>query len=215
MHEFIYWPKPYLFLSVTHDFILSWMTGIWMRHHLESDSNCNIVIDNPPKNIQGLTNNVGLRFTVGDTLLRFTISVGEDNLELVTQNTIFNIVSYYRWPCVQSRLWMSPQKLLGVNRAKWNSGFIPSALQVEIVFRGLNCNQTYLIHVLKESTLVCISRGQCAKPLSKKVRNSIIHISAREVVGYRLVKILVILNPAGYMLTSSGFAFNHLRYIHL
>ena len=67
-----------------------------MRHHLESDSNCNIVIDNPPKNLQGLTNNVGLRFTVGDTLLRFTISVGEDNLELVTQNTIFNIVSYYR-----------------------------------------------------------------------------------------------------------------------
>ena len=29
----------------------------------------------------------------------------------------------------------------------------------------------------------------------------------------QLVKILVILNSAGYMLTSSGFAFIHLRYI--
>ena len=33
--------------------------------------------------------------------------------------------------------------------------------------------------------------------------------SAREVFGQ---DILVLLNPAGYMLTSSGFAFIHLRY---
>ncbi len=39
--------------------------------------------------------------------------------------------------------------------------------------------------------------------------------SAQEVFGHvESVKILVILNPAGYMFTSSGFdAFIHLRYI--
>ena len=37
--------------------------------------------------------------------------------------------------------------------------------------------------------------------------------SARKVLGHiESVKILVILNPTGYMLTSSGFAFIHLRY---
>ena len=44
--------------------------------------------------------------------------------------------------------------------------------------------------------------------------NSSIHISAREVFGHiESVKILVILNPTGYMFTSSGSSFHHLRYI--
>jgi hypothetical protein len=32
-----------------------------------------------PKNLQGITNNVGLTFNVGDTLPRFMISIEQDN----------------------------------------------------------------------------------------------------------------------------------------
>ena len=37
--------------------------------------------------------------------------------------------------------------------------------------------------------------------------------NAREVFGHSRVNILAILNTSGYMLTSSNFAFIHLRYI--
>ena len=34
----------------------------------------------PQKKLQGMTNNVGLTFSVGDTIPRFTISIEQDNL---------------------------------------------------------------------------------------------------------------------------------------
>ena len=43
MDEFVHWPKPYLLLSATSDEIMSWMTGTWMKTHLVSDINCNVV----------------------------------------------------------------------------------------------------------------------------------------------------------------------------
>ena len=36
-------------------------------------------IYNPPKNLQGMTNNVELTFSVGDTTPRFRISIEQDN----------------------------------------------------------------------------------------------------------------------------------------
>ena len=33
----------------------------------------------PPKGLQGMTNNVGLTFGVGDIIPRFTISIEQDN----------------------------------------------------------------------------------------------------------------------------------------
>ena len=38
---------------------------------------CNCTI--PPKKIQGMTNNVGLTFSVGDTIQWFTISIKQGN----------------------------------------------------------------------------------------------------------------------------------------
>ena len=80
MDEFIHWLKPYLLLSATCDDILSRMMEIWMENQLVSDRNCNtIYIYNPPKTLQGMTNNVGLAFSVGDTIQQFTLSIEHDN----------------------------------------------------------------------------------------------------------------------------------------
>ena len=79
MDEFIHWPKPYLLLSATCDGKLSWMIKIWIKNHLVSDSNCNTIIYNPTKNLQGSTNNVGLTFSVTDTILQFTIIIEQDH----------------------------------------------------------------------------------------------------------------------------------------
>ena len=49
---------------------------------LISDSNCNMKIYNPSRNSQGMTNNVGLTFDVGDAILQFTISIEQDNSNL-------------------------------------------------------------------------------------------------------------------------------------
>ena len=38
----------------------------------------------PHKNLQGMTNNVGLTFSVGDTAPRFTTHIWEIQLEMVT-----------------------------------------------------------------------------------------------------------------------------------
>ena len=76
MDEFIHCSQPYLLLSSIGDGILSWMTEIWMKNHLVSDSNCNIY--NLPKILQGMTNNVGLTFSVDDTIPRFAISIEQD-----------------------------------------------------------------------------------------------------------------------------------------
>ena len=54
------------------------MIEIWMKNHLVSDKICNIVVYNPPQNLQGMTNDVGLKFCVGDTTPQFTISMEQD-----------------------------------------------------------------------------------------------------------------------------------------
>jgi hypothetical protein len=77
MDEFMHWPKPYL-LSATCDKILSWLIEIWLKNHLESDNNCNIVNLELSK-IFTTTNNVGLTFSVGDTTQQFTISIKQGN----------------------------------------------------------------------------------------------------------------------------------------
>ena len=71
-----------LHLSATCDEILSWMTEIWMKNHLVSIiflQHCKPIT--PPKKffLQGMTNNVGLTFSVGDTLPQFTISTEQIN----------------------------------------------------------------------------------------------------------------------------------------
>jgi hypothetical protein len=56
------------------------MIGSWMENHLVSDNNCNTMnLPSPKQNLQGMINNVGQTFRVGDTKLRFTISIEEDN----------------------------------------------------------------------------------------------------------------------------------------
>ena len=53
------------------------MIEIWMKNQLISDNICNIY--NHPKTLQGMTNNVGLTFSVGDTTPWFTNSIEQDN----------------------------------------------------------------------------------------------------------------------------------------
>ena len=78
--EFIHWPKPSLLTSRTCDGILLWMIKIWMKNHLVSDSNCNTIKSIiPQKNLQGMTKNVGLTFSVGDTTLQLTNSIEQNN----------------------------------------------------------------------------------------------------------------------------------------
>ena len=43
MDELIHWLELYLLSSTTCDELLWWMIEIWMKIHLVSDSNCNIV----------------------------------------------------------------------------------------------------------------------------------------------------------------------------
>ena len=46
----------------------------------QSDSNCNNrKVSIPQKNLQGMTNYVGLTVSGGDTIPRFTLSIGQDN----------------------------------------------------------------------------------------------------------------------------------------
>ena len=68
MDELIHWPKPYILLSTTCDEIQSCMIEIWIKIHLVSDNNCNTVDLEYPKKLQGMTNNVGLTFCVGDSV---------------------------------------------------------------------------------------------------------------------------------------------------
>jgi hypothetical protein len=51
MDEFINWPKPCFLLSATCDEILSWMIEFWMKTHLISDNDCNIVNLSYPQKI--------------------------------------------------------------------------------------------------------------------------------------------------------------------
>jgi hypothetical protein len=69
MDEFIHYPKPDLLLSATCDEILSWVIEFWMENHLVSDSNCNTCESIIPwKNRLGTTNDIGLTFSVRDTI---------------------------------------------------------------------------------------------------------------------------------------------------
>jgi hypothetical protein len=79
MDEFIHWPKAYLLLSATFDEIFSWMIENWMKNHVVRDSNCNTVNLYSPQKLQGMTINVGLTFSVGDTIPWFTSSIERDN----------------------------------------------------------------------------------------------------------------------------------------
>ena len=71
----------FLLLSTTCDEIWSWMIEIWMRIHSVSKwlSLQHRKFRIRPKSYKGLTNNVGLTFSVGDTIWRSTISVEQDN----------------------------------------------------------------------------------------------------------------------------------------
>ena len=60
------------------DEIMSWMIEIRMKHHLVSDSNCNIGNLYSPQKVTRNDNNVGLTFSVGDTIPWFTISIEQD-----------------------------------------------------------------------------------------------------------------------------------------
>ena len=50
-----------------------------MKNHMISDDSycCKSII--PKKKLQAMTSNVGLTISVGDTTMRFTISIEEDN----------------------------------------------------------------------------------------------------------------------------------------
>ena len=62
------------------DEILSWMIEMWMNNPMISDSICNtITLQSPRTNLQGMTNNVGLTFRVGNTIPQFTIRTGTTN----------------------------------------------------------------------------------------------------------------------------------------
>ena len=50
-----------------------------MKKHLVSDSDCDSINLYPPKKLQGMTNNVGLTFSVGDAIPQFTISIEQDD----------------------------------------------------------------------------------------------------------------------------------------
>ena len=88
MHEFTHWPKPYLRLSATCDEILSWMTKIWMKNNLVSDSNCNTIKSIIPQILQDMTNNVGLKLVLMtlyrklQLVLRKTIRIGDTKYHL-------------------------------------------------------------------------------------------------------------------------------------
>ena len=88
------------FLSATCDKILSWVVEIWMKNHLVSDSNCNTVKCIIPQTLyKEWQIMLGLTFSAGDTTPRSTISIEQDNQELVTLNIIFSVVSkpYEQW----------------------------------------------------------------------------------------------------------------------
>ena len=62
------------------DEILSWMIETWMKNSLrkwQQSQHCKT--HKPPQQSKGMTNNVGLTFSIGDTILRFTISIEQDN----------------------------------------------------------------------------------------------------------------------------------------
>ena len=80
MDEFMRWPKPYLFLLATCDWKLSWVIEIWMKNHLESESNYNSVKELFPQLIYK-----EWKIMLGWHLVLVTLSCG---LQLVLSKTI-------------------------------------------------------------------------------------------------------------------------------
>ena len=58
---------------------LSWMIEFWMKTTWQVIVIATLYIYNHPENLQGMTNNVGFRFSVGDMIPQFTISIEQDN----------------------------------------------------------------------------------------------------------------------------------------
>ena len=69
----------YLLLWTTCDEMFSWMIEYWMRTHLGSDSYFITANLWSPQNWEGMTNNGGVKFSVGDTIRQFTIGVEQEN----------------------------------------------------------------------------------------------------------------------------------------
>ena len=57
---------------------LSWMIETWMKSHLVSDTNYNIVNLWCPKTLRGRTNDVRIAFSVGDTTYAVPISIEQN-----------------------------------------------------------------------------------------------------------------------------------------
>ena len=72
------------------------MIEIWMKNCLVSDSFATLQIYNRPSCLQGMTNNVGLAFSVDDTILQLVAR----QLELVTLHKIFNVVFFETTLCM-------------------------------------------------------------------------------------------------------------------
>jgi hypothetical protein len=58
---------------------MSWMIEIWMRHCLVSGNNRNIINLKSSNFLQGMTNNVEFKLSVGETISQVTISFEQDN----------------------------------------------------------------------------------------------------------------------------------------
>ena len=66
--------NPYLLLSAI---VMNYCHGPMDKWNLDDQP---LVSNyNPPENFQGMTNNVGLTFSVGDTILQFTINIKQEN----------------------------------------------------------------------------------------------------------------------------------------
>ena len=86
---------------VTCDEILSWMIEIQMKNHLVNDCNCNTINLQSTQKIQGFTNNAGLKFSVGDTILRFTVSIDHTTILVYLQQILLWII--FQLVCVTIR----------------------------------------------------------------------------------------------------------------
>ena len=58
------------------------MMKFWMKNHLVSDNNCNIVDPYSPIKLQGKTTKFRFTFSVDDTILQFTISIEQENYQI-------------------------------------------------------------------------------------------------------------------------------------
>ena len=69
------------------------MNESWMNNHSVTENNCNTLnLQSPPKNLQEMTNNVGLMFSLRDTIPGSQlVNIEQDNQNWLTLNTIFSV----------------------------------------------------------------------------------------------------------------------------